>query len=676
MPIINILDQQTANLIAAGEVVDRPAAVAKELLENAIDAGGTNITLEIKNGGSSLIRVTDNGKGMSPEDVKSCVLRHATSKIKTPDDLEAIVTLGFRGEALAAISSVSRFQVISKEPDSDFGTSMYMEGENLVSIDEAGCPDGTTITVRDIFFNVPARRKFLKKDSTETAYIAQYVERIAISHPDIAIKFIADGRVRFSTPGNNNLRDTVYAVYGREFVDSMTDIERSDAKVSVKGLISLPERSKINRSYQIIFVNGRLVRSRNISFAVEDAYKSYIMTDKYPAFILFIDINPHLVDINVHPTKLEVRFVDEASIRETVYFAVKNKLESRLNPIKEDFLRVQENYEKQTAKNAFAPVERNNSFKQEEISLPKSDIQKTILTINKETPAKVSPENNASESIIELFKEALPVESSSPHIAFSDNDTAKNIRDSGVSFSGKVDLSSHNTETVEVYDDKEEKEIVSEPLNTNVVKEHNENTEELVSVKKYAKYCGIVFDTYIIAEFDGNMYFIDKHAAHERIIYENLKNNKRDVSTQLILDTRVIRLPAIQFECAVENIDELSQCGFDVEVFGENTLVLRGIPSDFAAFDISHSEKILLEMIEDIMRGKSAKMTKAEIFDKSLHTAACKAATKAGFIDSDESYIWLINKLFENDNIFCCPHGRPVIVKYTKSQIERMFFRT
>lgn len=675
MPIINILDQQTANLIAAGEVVDRPAAVAKELLENAIDAGGTNITLEIKNGGSSLIRVTDNGKGMSYEDVKNCVLRHATSKIKTPEDLEAIVTLGFRGEALAAISAVSRFQVISKEPDSAFGTSMAMEGENLISIDEAGCPDGTTITVRDIFFNVPARRKFLKKDATETAYIAQYVERIAISHPDISLKFIADSRVRFSTPGNGDLHDTVYAVYGREFIDSMTDIERNDGKISVKGLISLPEKSRINRSHQIVFVNGRLVRSRNISFAVEDAYKSYIMTDRYPAFILFIDINPHLVDINVHPTKLEVRFVDEGAIRESVYFCVKNKLESRLNPIKEDFVQVQENYEKQIAKNAFAPVEKNDEFKQQEILLPKKEITKPQVTFNEcQSEKKSQPlETENGFSFADLFKEAHPIEIAPQKFTFSSEDSAKRIRDEAASYFGKVDLHTDEKTKNTPFESlpKECVTVEEAPTETKATV-----SEELVSVNNFPKYCGVVFDTYVIAEFGGNMYIIDKHAAHERIIYESMKKNNGESSTQMILDTRVIRLSAPQFECAVDNLDDFTSCGFGVEVFGDNTLALRGVPTDFVSLDISYSETILVEMIEDIMRGKSAKMTKSEIFDKSLHTAACKAATKAGFVDSEESYIWLINKLFECDNVFCCPHGRPVIVKYTKSQIEKMFFRT
>ncbi len=635
MSVINILDQQTANLIAAGEVVDRPAAVAKELLENAIDAGGTKITIEIKNGGSTLIRVTDNGKGMSPDDVKNCVLRHATSKIKSPEDLEGISTLGFRGEALAAISAVSRFQVISKETSADFGVCMSMEGENTLSFDETGCPDGTTITVRDIFFNVPARRKFLKKDATETAYITQYVERIAISHPEIAMKFIADGRVKFSTSGNGISRDAIYSVFGREFVDSLMPINRDTEKLSINGFISLPEQTRINRNHQIIFVNNRLVRSRIVSYAVEDAYKSYIMTDRYPAFVIFININPYLVDINVHPTKLEVRFVDDMSVREAVYFAVKNELENKLNPIKEDFKTVQDNFEKQQLKNAFVPIDNKDRPIQEEIQ----EI-KTVVT-----PMSF----NHSEKPQFSFGELTPVtQAPLADVRFSDSESANTSREEAISFKGKAEP--------------DEETVVSK--------------EKTVSVNKYVKYCGVVFDTYIIAEFDGSMYIIDKHAAHERILYESLKTKKSTSGVQSIIDTRVLHLSRPEFECAVDNLEEINACGFDVEVFGDTSLALRGVPTEFSELDVSENEKILSDMITDLFNGKSARLTKEEIFDKTLYTVACKAATKAGYKDDEASYVWLINKLFEMENVFCCPHGRPIIVKYTKSQVEKMFFRT
>lgn len=657
MSVINILDQQTANLIAAGEVVDRPAAVAKELLENAIDAGGTKITIEIKNGGSSLIRVTDNGKGMSPDDVKNCVLRHATSKIKSPEDLEGIATLGFRGEALAAISAVSRFQVISKESSADFGVCMLMEGENTVSFEEVGCPDGTTITVRDIFFNVPARRKFLKKDTTETAYISQYVERIAISHPNIALKFIVDSRVRFSTPGNNELRDAVYSVYGREFVDSMTPVERDDGKIKISGFISIPDMTRINRNHQIIFVNNRLVRSRIISYAVEDAYKSYIMTDRYPAFVIFININPYLVDINVHPTKLEVRFVDDASVREAVYFAVKNVLENRLNPIKQDFVeKAQESFEAQKLKNAFVPMGETHTHEQQELFVPRNT---SAFTKTVDIPKETKEEHSFFS-----FAEAKPVEASNPtELRFSNSEDSSEIRSKSLSHFGVVDI-----------DGNAEKSEASVDAIPSI--DANENEEETVSLAKFVKYRGIVFNTYVIAEYEDSMYIIDKHAAHERIIYESLKRSKGNTGIQTVIDTRVLHLSSVQFDCAVDNMEQLKNCGFDIEVFGDNTLAIRGVPTEFSELEISECEKILSGMIDDMLSGKSARLTKEEVFDKTLYTAACKAATKAGYIDSEESYVWLINKLFEFENVFCCPHGRPIIVKYTKNQIEKMFNRT
>ncbi len=648
MAVINLLDKQTANLIAAGEVVDRPAAVAKELLENAIDAGGTSVVIEIKNGGSSLIRVTDNGKGMAAEDVQNCVLRHATSKIKNPEDLEGISTLGFRGEALAAISAVSRFQVISKEKDALLGTLKSMEGEKTVAFDEVGCPDGTTVTVRDIFFNVPARRKFLKKDATETAYIAQYVERIALSHPEIAIKFIVDGRVRFSTQGNGVLSDTIYAIFGREFVESLMPVERNDDKLSVSGFVSLPERSAINRNHQIIFVNNRLVRSRIVSYAIEDAYKSYIMTDRYPSFIVFLSLNPHLVDINVHPSKLEVRFVDESAVREAVYFAVKNSLEDRTNVIKEDYIRKSnEQIVKSTLLNAFVPMEKaSEAPKQQEISLPLSfdfaeakpvSEEKNVVDLK---PIVVDAKPEAETNFV-TFEKISYDESGEAKQSFTlrDSENPTKLRDEAESFIGTFE-------------------------------------EKTVPVTKVASYKGIVFNTYIIAEYEDNMYIIDKHAAHERIIYESLKKNMSNGSVQSLIATHPINLSRVQFETAMDNIDDIKSCGFDIEAFGDDSLVLRGVPTEFSDFDVSDTEKILVDMIDDISVGKSAKNTKNEILDRSLYTVACKAATKAGYKDDEKSYIWLINKLFELDNLFCCPHGRPLIVKYTKSQIEKMFFRT
>ncbi len=629
MSIINVLDKQTANLIAAGEVVDRPASVAKELLENAIDAGASAVTVEIKNGGSTMIRITDNGKGMSKEDVRLCVLRHATSKIKDPSDLDGIRTLGFRGEALAAISSVSRFQIISKTPDSEFGVCMLMEGEKEVSFEEVGCPDGTTVTVRDIFFNVPARRKFLKKDQTETAYIAQYMERIAISNPHIALKFIADSKVRFSTSGNGDIKSAIYSVFGRDFSESLIPVDKTYEKIRVHGFVSLPDKARINRNFQMFYVNSRFVRTRSAVFALEDAYKTYIMTERYPACVLFIDLDPYLVDVNVHPAKLEVRFVDETLVRQAVYFAVRDTIESIVNPISADIRESQENEKKEKELLYFTPE--------------KTDVKKEQISFTPTFVSRPAPEQKTSFGGFE-FTSATPIfKNPSAEFAVADKKEDFPIPDE---FVGKT----------------EEKT--------------QEEVQETASPAMDLYYCGNVFDTYIIAEFDSNMYIIDKHAAHERILYESLKKKKDSGGVQMLIDSIVVSLSSEEYDAAVSAEEEISQVGFDFGPFGPNTIAVRGVPCEFSGLDTKTLEQIFIGIVSDIIEGRRAKDTKDDFFDKALFTAACKAAVKGGVPDSEASYRYLLKQISELENIFCCPHGRPIIVKYTKSQIEKMFFRT
>ena len=333
MGIINLLDRHTINLISAGEVVERPASVIKELLENAIDAGASSVTVEIKAGGAAYMRVSDNGKGMSREDVLMCVKKHATSKIKNSDDLGGIITLGFRGEALAAISSVSRFQIVSRRHEDMTGTLLELHGEDKISEEETGCPEGTTVTVCDLFFNLPARRKFLKKPATETGVISQYVEKIALSHPEIAFKYIADGNLKFQTSGDLELKNTIYSVYGREFASGITEVSYDADGISVRGYISKPEYSKTNRNFQTCFVNNRYVRAKSVIFAVEDVYKNFILSDKYPCYVIFCDVDPHTIDVNVHPAKLEIKFTDERAIYSAVYTAVRTTLQNLQNPL-------------------------------------------------------------------------------------------------------------------------------------------------------------------------------------------------------------------------------------------------------------------------------------------------------------------------------------------------------
>ncbi len=637
MSLINVLDKQTANLIAAGEVVDRPASVAKELLENAIDAGASSITVEIKNGGSTMIRITDNGKGMSAEDVRLCVLRHATSKIKSPRDLDGIRTLGFRGEALAAISSVSRFQIISKTHEAEFGVCMSMEGEKEVSFEEVGCPDGTTVTVRDIFFNVPARRKFLKKDQTETAYIAQYMERIAISNPQISFRFIADSKTRFSTSGNGDLKSAIYSVFGKEFSDSLIPVDKTFDKIRVHGFVSLPDKSRINRNFQMFYVNGRFVRTRSAVFALEDAYKTYIMTERYPACVLFVELDPYLVDVNVHPSKLEVRFVDEALVRQAIYFSVRDVIESLVNPISADIRDKQENEKKEKELLFFTPEKMD--MKKEQVTISPSFIS---------TPITPSVKKH-SEPFSFNFTPATPMKPSLPkkELVFSDVKEAIELPEKYI-----VKVEPEEGETKE-----------------NVVLNPKKSELELY-------YCGNVFDTYIIAEFDNNMYIIDKHAAHERILYEALKKKQSGGGVQMLVDAVAISLTSEEYDCAISSMEEISSIGFEFHEFGPNTVALRGVPSEFSGLDTAALEQIFIGFISDIIEGRRAKDTKEAFLDKALFTAACRAAVKGGIPDSEESYRYLLKQISELENIFCCPHGRPIIVKYTKSQIEKMFFRT
>ncbi len=638
MSVINVLDKQTANLIAAGEVVDRPASVAKELLENAIDAGADSITVEIKNGGSTMIRITDNGRGMSPEDVRLCVLRHATSKIKEPRDLDGIRTLGFRGEALAAISSVSRFQIISKTEDSDFGVCMSMEGDKELSFEEVGCPNGTTVTVRDIFFNVPARRKFLKKDQTETAYIAQYMERIAISNPQIAFRFIADSKTRFSTSGNSDLKSAIYSVFGKEFSDSLIPVDKTQDKIRVHGFVSLPDKSRVNRNFQMFYVNGRYVRTRSAVFALEDAYKTYIMTERYPACVLFVELDPYLVDVNVHPSKLEVRFVDEMLVRQTIYFAVRDVLEGLMNPISAD-IRDRQEKEKKEKELLFFSQEKTD-IKKEQLTIKPSFVSHPVAPAI--PPRKIeTPEFN--------FTPATPVfkQDDNPVFVLSDN---KETFEYPKEYIGRV-------------------EGLEEKTDTPVQQEETKPEIELY-------YCGNVFNTYIIAEFDNNMYIIDKHAAHERILYESLKKKSESGGVQMLIDPIAVSLTSEEYDCAMSFEEEILQSGFDFGSFGPNTVALRGVPSEFSGLDTKTLEQIFIGVVTDIIEGRRAKDTKEAFMDKALFTAACRAAVKGGIPDNEASYKYLLKKLSELENVFCCPHGRPIIVKYTKSQIEKMFFRT
>ncbi|HBE12757.1 MAG TPA: DNA mismatch repair endonuclease MutL [Clostridiales bacterium] len=637
--IIHVLDPQTANLIAAGEVVDRPASVVKELLENAIDAGSNRVTVEIKGGGSSLIRVTDNGKGMSRDDVKLSVKRHATSKIQNPADLDAIFTLGFRGEALAAISSVSRFSILSRKGGDDMGFFMETEGETLLSADETGAPEGTTVRVENLFFNQPARRKFLKRDATETAAVTQLVERIALSHPEESIQLITDGVLKLQTPGSGDLKETVYTVLGRDFSDGMLPLDDTFNSIRVSGYLCRPEHARANRSLQCFYINGRYVRSKTCMFALEDAHKSYMQSDKFPACVLFLTMDPKTVDVNVHPAKLEVRFGDERVIYNAVYFAVKNALETITNA-----------FSKPSPTPVYQPAVPEKPPEQLTIlpslaSTPKLDAMAEKVSVKdlfspKPTSA-IGGELRVSSS---LFQAATPREAANPVVSLE----------------------------VPVTTPKAEEKPKAEPM-------AEARTRPTTTMKLFSDYTilGLLFKTYILVEAGDNFYMIDKHAAHERILYEGFKQSRAlpDAPRQELLEPVTVTVSPLEYDALEQYKEEIEQTGFSLSPFGENVFALRAVPVQLTGKPLDTLADMVKGMAGDLMGGGRASNRKEEALNKALYSAACRAALKAGSDDLSHDLQWVVDKLLEMENVTYCPHGRPVLVKLSRQQVEKLFSR-
>ncbi len=645
MATIHLLDSQTSNLIAAGEVVERPANVIKELLENAIDAKSSAIITEIEGGGIDLIRITDNGCGMEKEDLPLCIRRHATSKIKDQNDLAAISTLGFRGEALAAISSTSRFTVLSKKKDCEFGHQMSVEGEEILSIEEVGCADGTTILVRDLFFNQPARRKFLKRAQTESAAILQYLQRIAVSHPEIAFKHIADGAVKLQTVGNGKLSDCIYSVYGKEFFSSLAELSYEAGPYRLHGFITRPEIARNNHSYQSFYINSRYVKSRTMGFALEDAYKSFVKSEKFPGCVLFLTVDPEKVDVNVHPAKLEVRFDDERGVYDAVYQAVRKTLLSLSNQLAKDEYRaavstapqkVQEIPKiaetKEPPKASFEVISGNFAEKKTELSLFASAPSRGKSHLVSSEPKKVVVEEGFFSQ-----EERKPLEEKIPATPFP----AEEI----------------SAEQIRIPEAEEEKK--------------SENPICLLGTVR-----GTVFHSFILYETEENLYLIDKHAAHERILYEALKKKHKSDSVQLFLEPLLLSLPAVESACLSEHQKELEEAGFCLEEFGESSFLLRGIPLEFTSLSGDGILEILMSAAKELQLGGKAAGAAEKKFDRTLYSMACKAAVKAGIPSTDADHQWIVEKLREIDHITVCPHGRPVLVSFTKKQIENLFLRT
>lgn len=641
MAQINLLSKEVSELIAAGEVIDRPASVIKELLENSIDAGANVITVEIKNGGRTYIRVTDNGSGISENDVSKAFLRHATSKISQKDDLDKILTLGFRGEALASISAVAKVEVLTKMQSENYGTHYIIEGSEEKLFEKSGCPDGTTFIVRDIFYNVPARLKFLKKDTTEANYVAMYVSKLALSHPNISFKFIKDNKTELLTAGDGKLFSGIYSVFGREFANSLIPVDYNYNDIIISGYVIKPLFAKNNRKFQNFFVNGRYIKSPTCAAALEESYKNNIMIGKFPACVLNMKIPPNIVDVNVHPTKIEVRFSDNNLIYESVFFAVKNALLQfdKPNDIKFD---KQRNF---TDKELYDFPD--NPDQTEQLKFESLEAIKQPLNLNdkknKQTDAVKSYNNS-----IKSDKKEIKEEFNEPQMDVTAQDS-------------------------EVFTDIDQQEDISEYkyINQNAFeKKKTVIVENSVKTKENPVVVGELFKTYIVAQSGEDMLLFDKHAAHERYIFEQIKNDAEQLDTQMYLEPIMVLLSYEEYDALSSNLEKIKHLGFSVEPDVAPTVAVLGVPM---VLGDENPAEIVTELADNFIECRHN--PQLEIFDELFHSIACKAAIKANDNSGLIELQALVNAVYENDNIRYCPHGRPVMIKLSKKDIEKQFKR-
>ncbi len=651
---INVLDFEIANLIAAGEVVERPSSVMKELIENSVDSGATEIVAEIKRGGVALIRVSDNGCGIDKDDLPVALKRHATSKIKSKEDLDGIITLGFRGEALAAISSVSMVTIITKTKDADVGHMLTSEGGKVTDVSEVGAADGTTVVVENLFYNVPARRKFLKKDSTEAMNVAALVEKVALSRPDISIQLLIDGEERFKTPGNGELLDTIYAVFGKEFSKKLIKADGVANGITVTGYIGRSDNTRKNRNLQNVFINGRYVKSLTAMAAIEKAYTSYIAPEAFPVCVLFLDMNPQLVDVNVHPAKLEVKFANEQPVFEAVYYTVKRAIEEYEYRPEMQLGRQPKN--DRNPLGAFVPIGADtkgeqirfgtNDIKTEKVKMPERQreyvgnrIDFSKYGINIDKPVKVS--SGATEQI----KRSV-----------SDEISPKKSLDILKTYSEAEPTKEYNPAPAKSSDEASRHEELS------------------VDSSEY-RIIGEAFDCYVMVEYDSALLVIDKHAAHERIIFEDLKrsreNDGRVASQSLLLPVTVI-LTADEQSVAEEYKHEIESIGFEIELQSGH-LNITAIPD---AISVQNAEALMTEMLDDIIKGKgNPELTEKLRRERALYQIACKAAIKGGRSYDASIIDWLVGRVLALPDVIVCPHGRPIAFRLTKAELDRQFDR-
>ena len=635
MARINVLPKEIYQLIAACEVVERPSSVVKEMIENSLDAGAKNITLEIKNGGSTYIRITDDGCGIERDDVRKVFISHATSKISKKDDLNSIATLGFRGEAMASISAVSKVELLTKAENEEIGTRYEIAGGEELEFDDAGCPNGTTIVVRDIFFNTPARMKFLKKDVTEGNQVAGIVDRMAISHPEISFRFIRDGKQVLITSGNGDLKSTVYSVLGKEMSDSLMSVDYSFNDMRITGFVSKPTASRKSRAGQYFYINNRIVKSKTAMAALEQAYKNTIMVGRFPACVLNIELNPAQVDVNVHPAKTEVRFANEKPIFDLVYYAVKTAIEND-RTVKEVEFKENPIY-RQESKNVYQNND-NKSFQAKFDFFKKKD----------EPPSQQVIKTKPREDFWQ-------VEAPKPEYKIAGDEKPKARVDINIEYEEPEEISTAKSKDAPKERDIEKVVITDEKDNENVIPNF--------------KLIGEAFKTYLIVEIENELYFIDKHAAHERMNFERFKA-QATVETQMLLAPVVVNLTKDEFIAISENVELIKKCGFELEEFGESQIIVRAIPS---LVDGDSVKDLMLEIAQKLLEHKTDILP--DKIDWIYHSASCRGAVKAGDYTSRQEQEMFVKKLLSMPNIRFCPHGRPVFIKMSKYDIEKQFGR-
>ena len=631
------LSPHIANLIAAGEVVERPASVAKELLENAVDAGASQITIEIRDGGMTFLRVTDNGCGMSTEDARTAFLRHATSKLRTAEDLAAIGTMGFRGEALAAIASVSRIDLLTKTSGSICGTSLHLDGGTITEDTEAGCPDGTTIIVRDLFFNTPARMKFMKSDTVEGAKVAAAVQLQALAHPEVAIRFLRDGKEVLSTPGSGELEAAVYCVYGRES-GRMVKVDSHWDSYKLTGFVSKPTDARPSRNLQTFFVNGRPVRSKLLIAALEEAYRNQIMVGKFPACVLHLHLPANLVDVNVHPAKTEVKFLNEKAIFDCFHYGVLGALNKTQDRPQVQFKTP--DLPKFTPQIQPAPAAPKLPQKQPFYRTMTAEEYRTFSSAVKDAPQPSPLAAAATAAAVERLA-PLPIK--------------ENVVLPGINIEApsKANYAENQPLPPQPKQDEPEQEAI-----------------EMPQVQSW-RFVGELYNSYIIVEAGEDAYLIDKHAAHERILFEKLKSNQESISSQSLLAPIPCRMNPDGIAVLLENQAVLEELGFELDLYGENTVLLRQVPMDMHAQDASNA---LEELVAALHNGR--REAKDTIRDEILHTVACKAAIKAGWHTDERELLALVTQVMSREDLKYCPHGRPICITLCKKQLEKQFKRS